>query len=98
MELTRAGIGIVGADDHGGDSDGGSSGENTGVAAYAGATPSIENKDILAAAVTIHSVEARSPDVVQRAQRRLAVPRRLRQGEDDGRGQRNRRTVHRSVS
>jgi rubrerythrin len=33
--------------------------ENTGVAAYAGAAPSIEDKDILRAALGIHSVEAR---------------------------------------
>ena len=33
--------------------------ENTGVAAYAGAAPAIENADILAAALGIHSVEAR---------------------------------------
>ncbi|WP_284014359.1 ferritin-like domain-containing protein [Halobaculum litoreum] len=33
--------------------------ENTGVAAYAGAAPSIENPDLLAAALSIHSVEAR---------------------------------------
>ena len=33
--------------------------ENVGVAAYAGAAPSIESADILAAALGIHSVEAR---------------------------------------
>ncbi|WP_049970637.1 ferritin-like domain-containing protein [Haladaptatus cibarius] len=33
--------------------------ENTGVAAYAGAAPSIKNDKILQAAVSIHSVEAR---------------------------------------
>ncbi|MGA9399312.1 ferritin-like domain-containing protein [Haladaptatus sp.] len=33
--------------------------ENTGVAAYAGAAPSIVNNDVLAAAAGIHSVEAR---------------------------------------
>ncbi|WP_225741275.1 ferritin-like domain-containing protein [Halorussus halophilus] len=33
--------------------------ENTGVAAYAGAAPSIESDKLLAAAVSIHSVEAR---------------------------------------
>ncbi len=33
--------------------------ENTGVAAYAGAAPSIENDKILSAALSIHSVEAR---------------------------------------
>ena len=33
--------------------------ENVGVAAYAGAAPSIENADVLAAALGIHSVEAR---------------------------------------
>ncbi|WP_227380802.1 ferritin-like domain-containing protein [Haladaptatus halobius] len=33
--------------------------ENTGVAAYAGAAPSIQNSDLLAAALSIHSVEAR---------------------------------------
>ncbi len=33
--------------------------ENTGVAAYAGAAPAIENSDLLAAALSIHSVEAR---------------------------------------
>jgi rubrerythrin len=33
--------------------------ENTGVAAYAGAAPSVVNNDILAAAAGIHSVEAR---------------------------------------
>lgn len=33
--------------------------ENTGVAAYAGAAPSIDNDKLLAAAVSIHSVEAR---------------------------------------
>lgn len=38
--------------------------ENTGVAAYAGAAPAIENKDILAAALSIHSVEARHAGTV----------------------------------
>ena len=33
--------------------------ENTGVAAYAGAGPTVENDDVLAAAASIHSVEAR---------------------------------------
>jgi len=33
--------------------------ENTGVAAYAGAAPSIQNGDLLSAALSIHSVEAR---------------------------------------
>lgn len=33
--------------------------ENTGVAAYAGAAPSIQNSDLLSAALSIHSVEAR---------------------------------------
>ena len=33
--------------------------ENTGVAAYAGAAPTVENDDVLAAAASIHSVEAR---------------------------------------
>ncbi|HEV2107516.1 MAG TPA: ferritin-like domain-containing protein [Thermomicrobiales bacterium] len=33
--------------------------ENTGVAAYAGVAPSIEDSDLLAAALSIHSVEAR---------------------------------------
>ncbi|KZN25983.1 hypothetical protein A4G99_23935 [Haladaptatus sp. R4] len=33
--------------------------ENTGVAAYAGAAPSVVNNDVLAAAAGIHSVEAR---------------------------------------
>ncbi|WP_231183123.1 ferritin-like domain-containing protein [Haladaptatus sp. DYF46] len=33
--------------------------ENTGVAAYAGAAPSIRNGDLLSAALSIHSVEAR---------------------------------------
>jgi methylphosphotriester-DNA--protein-cysteine methyltransferase len=33
--------------------------ENTGVAAYAGAAPTVENDDIFAAAIGIHSVEAR---------------------------------------
>ena len=33
--------------------------ENTGVAAYAGAAPDIENSDVLSAALSIHSVEAR---------------------------------------
>ncbi|WP_266077168.1 ferritin-like domain-containing protein [Haladaptatus caseinilyticus] len=33
--------------------------ENTGVAAYAGAAPSIKNDEILSAALSIHSVEAR---------------------------------------
>jgi rubrerythrin len=33
--------------------------ENTGVAAYAGAAPSVANDDVLAAALGIHSVEAR---------------------------------------
>ncbi len=33
--------------------------ENTGVAAYAGVAPQIEDSDILAAALSIHSVEAR---------------------------------------
>lgn len=33
--------------------------ENTGVAAYAGAAPSISNDDLLSAALSVHSVEAR---------------------------------------
>lgn len=33
--------------------------ENTGVAAYAGAAPTVTNDDIFAAAISIHSVEAR---------------------------------------
>lgn len=33
--------------------------ENTGVAAYAGAGPDIDNRDLVAAALSIHSVEAR---------------------------------------
>ncbi|AUV80900.1 hypothetical protein C2R22_03870 [Salinigranum rubrum] len=33
--------------------------ENTGVAAYAGAAPTVQNDDIFAAAIGIHSVEAR---------------------------------------
>ncbi|WP_313696275.1 ferritin-like domain-containing protein [Halorarum halobium] len=33
--------------------------ENTGVAAYAGAAPAIESPDVLSAALSIHSVEAR---------------------------------------
>ncbi len=33
--------------------------EDTGVAAYAGAAPSIANKKTLAAALSVHSVEAR---------------------------------------
>jgi rubrerythrin len=38
--------------------------ENTGVAAYAGAAPAIKNDDILAAALSIHSVEARHAGTV----------------------------------
>jgi rubrerythrin len=33
--------------------------ENTGVAAYAGAAPTVENDDVFVAAAKIHSVEAR---------------------------------------
>ncbi|EJN58602.1 ferritin-like domain-containing protein [Halogranum rubrum] len=38
--------------------------ENTGVAAYAGAAPAIDNKEILSAALSIHSVEARHAGTV----------------------------------
>jgi hypothetical protein len=33
--------------------------ENTGVAAYKGAAPTVSNDDVFAAAISIHSVEAR---------------------------------------
>ncbi|QLD91277.1 ferritin-like domain-containing protein [Natronomonas salina] len=38
--------------------------ENTGVAAYAGAAPSIENADVVPPALSIHSVEARHASFV----------------------------------
>ena len=40
--------------------------ENTGVAAYAGAAPYIESPDLVSAAVSIHSVEARHAAVFNR--------------------------------
>ncbi|WP_158056355.1 ferritin-like domain-containing protein [Halorussus halophilus] len=38
--------------------------ENTGVAAYAGAAPAIQNDEILSAALSIHSVEARHASIL----------------------------------
>ena len=48
--------------------------ENTGVAAYAGAAPSIGNKDLLAAALGIHSVEARHAAELNRLNKMTPFP------------------------
>ncbi len=48
--------------------------ENTGVAAYAGAAPSIMNKDLLAAALGIHSVEARHAAALNRLNKMTPFP------------------------
>lgn len=48
--------------------------ENTGVAAYAGAAPSIVNKDLLAAALGIHSVEARHAAALNRLNKMTPFP------------------------
>ncbi len=48
--------------------------ENIGVAAYAGAAPSIENKDLLAAALGIHSVEARHAAELNRLNKMTPFP------------------------
>ena len=48
--------------------------ENTGVAAYAGAAPSIEDSELLAAALSIHSVEARHAAYVNRLNESSAFP------------------------
>lgn len=48
--------------------------ENTGVAAYAGAAPYIESPDLLGAALSIHSVEARHAAVFNRVNGELPFP------------------------
>jgi len=48
--------------------------ENTGVAAYAGAAPAIMNKDLLAAALGIHSVEARHAALLNRLNKMTPFP------------------------
>lgn len=48
--------------------------ENTGVAAYAGAAPSIEDAELLAAALSIHSVEARHAAYLNRLNEESAFP------------------------
>lgn len=48
--------------------------ENTGVAAYAGAAPAIGNKDLLAAAASIHSVEARHASMLNFANGEIPFP------------------------
>ncbi|MWG36113.1 ferritin-like domain-containing protein [Halomarina oriensis] len=47
--------------------------EDVGVSAYAGAAPLIENDDLLAAALSIHSVEARHATYI-RLQRERSIP------------------------
>lgn len=48
--------------------------ENTGVSAYAGAAPAIGNDDLLAAAVSIHSVEARHASILNFANGEVPFP------------------------
>ena len=48
--------------------------ENTGVAAYAGAAPAIEDEDLLKAALSIHSVEARHAAYLGVLDERLPYP------------------------
>ena len=48
--------------------------ENTGVSAYAGAAPAIGNEDILAAALSIHSVEARHASILNFANGEVPFP------------------------
>jgi len=48
--------------------------ENTGVAAYAGAAPDIQNEEILSAALGIHSVEARHASILNFANGELPFP------------------------
>ncbi|MFC7154348.1 ferritin-like domain-containing protein [Halomarina halobia] len=48
--------------------------ENLGVAAYAGAAPMIDNKDLLSAALSIHSVEARHAGYLNLHEYRLPYP------------------------
>jgi rubrerythrin len=48
--------------------------ENTGVAAYAGAAPSVVNNDVLAAAAGIHSVEARHASFLNLLNEKVPFP------------------------
>lgn len=48
--------------------------ENTGVSAYAGAAPAIQNDEILSAALAIHSVEARHASILNFANGELPYP------------------------
>jgi plastocyanin len=48
--------------------------ENTGVAAYAGAAPAVEDDELLAAALSIHSVEARHAAYLNRLNGESAFP------------------------
>lgn len=48
--------------------------EDVGVSAYAGAAPMIQNEDLLAAALSIHSVEARHATYIRLQRENLSIP------------------------
>jgi len=69
--------------------------ENLGASAYLGQAGNIQSKEILAAALAIHTVEARHASTLNSLLKMTPTPWRLRQADDDGRGAQGRKAVHR---
>ena len=70
--------------------------ENLGAAAYLGQAGNIKSKEILAAALAIHTIEARHAATLNPCSKQDPdARRRVRQADVDGPGARGRQAVHR---